>query len=114
MLTFVLPCGSEIAANRGLNLSRAKKGASVNFALEIHAGLCSAPREEIRRLLGEQNIAVELIRQTQQNLAQSRKGAKPIPTYGNKVRVIAAVHFNQGKVFVRQVLNHADWITPFG
>jgi mRNA interferase HigB len=28
---------------------------------------------------------------------------------GNKVRLIAAVHFNRGKVFVRHVLSHADY-----
>jgi len=28
---------------------------------------------------------------------------------GNKLRLIAAVHFNVGKVFVRQVLNHAEY-----
>jgi mRNA interferase HigB len=27
---------------------------------------------------------------------------------GNKLRVIAAVHFNAGKVFVRHVLSHAE------
>ncbi len=28
---------------------------------------------------------------------------------GNKLRVIAAVHFNVGKVFVRRVLSHAEY-----
>lgn len=28
---------------------------------------------------------------------------------GNKVRLIAAVHFNVGKVFVRHVLSHAEY-----
>ena len=28
---------------------------------------------------------------------------------GNKARVIAAVHFNRGKLFIRQVLSHADY-----
>ncbi len=28
---------------------------------------------------------------------------------GNKVRVIAAVHFNTGKVFIRHVLSHAEY-----
>jgi mRNA interferase HigB len=28
---------------------------------------------------------------------------------GNKVRLVAAIHFNHGKVFVRQVLTHASY-----
>jgi len=28
---------------------------------------------------------------------------------GNKLRLIAAVHFNSGKVFVRHVLSHAEY-----
>ncbi len=28
---------------------------------------------------------------------------------GNKYRLVAAVHFNRGKVFVRNVLTHADY-----
>jgi mRNA interferase HigB len=28
---------------------------------------------------------------------------------GNKVRVVAAIHFNRAKVFVRHVLSHADY-----
>jgi mRNA interferase HigB len=28
---------------------------------------------------------------------------------GNSIRLIAAVHFNTGKVFVRHVLSHADY-----
>lgn len=28
---------------------------------------------------------------------------------GNKYRLIAAVHFNRGKLFVRHVLTHADY-----
>ena len=28
---------------------------------------------------------------------------------GNKLRLIAAVHFNTGKVFVRHVLSHAEY-----
>ena len=28
---------------------------------------------------------------------------------GNKLRVVAAVHFNVGKVFVRHVLSHAEY-----
>jgi len=28
---------------------------------------------------------------------------------GNKYRLIAALHFNRGKLFVRQVLTHAEY-----
>jgi len=28
---------------------------------------------------------------------------------GNKYRLIAAIHFNRGKLFVRQVLTHAEY-----
>ena len=28
---------------------------------------------------------------------------------GNKLRLIAAIHFNTGKVFIRQILNHAEY-----
>lgn len=28
---------------------------------------------------------------------------------GNKLRLIAAIHFNSGKVFIRHVLNHAEY-----
>ena len=28
---------------------------------------------------------------------------------GNKYRLIAAIHFNRGKIFIRQVLTHADY-----
>jgi mRNA interferase HigB len=28
---------------------------------------------------------------------------------GNKLRLIAAIHFNSGKVFIRQILTHADY-----
>lgn len=28
---------------------------------------------------------------------------------GNKLRLIAALHFNTGKVFIRHVLSHADY-----
>lgn len=28
---------------------------------------------------------------------------------GNKLRLIAAVHFNSGKVFVRHILSHAEY-----
>jgi mRNA interferase HigB len=28
---------------------------------------------------------------------------------GNSIRLIAAVHFNSGKVFVRHVLSHAEY-----
>jgi len=28
---------------------------------------------------------------------------------GNKLRLIAAVHFNTGKVFVRHILSHAEY-----
>jgi mRNA interferase HigB len=28
---------------------------------------------------------------------------------GNKLRLVAAVHFNVGKVFVRHVLSHAEY-----
>ena len=28
---------------------------------------------------------------------------------GNKYRLIAAIHFNRGKIFVRQVLTHTDY-----
>lgn len=28
---------------------------------------------------------------------------------GSKLRIIAAVHFNTGRVFIRHVLNHADY-----
>lgn len=28
---------------------------------------------------------------------------------GNKLRLIAAIHFNSGKVFIRHILSHADY-----
>jgi mRNA interferase HigB len=28
---------------------------------------------------------------------------------GNKLRIICAVHFNTGKVFIRTVLNHTEY-----
>jgi mRNA interferase HigB len=28
---------------------------------------------------------------------------------GNKIRLIAVIHFNRGKVFIRAVLTHADY-----
>jgi mRNA interferase HigB len=28
---------------------------------------------------------------------------------GNKLRLIAAIHFNTGKVFIRHILSHADY-----
>jgi mRNA interferase HigB len=28
---------------------------------------------------------------------------------GNKVRLIAAVHFNRGKIYIREILNHTDY-----
>jgi mRNA interferase HigB len=30
---------------------------------------------------------------------------------GNKFRLIAAIHFNRGKLYVRHVLTHADYDT---
>ena len=28
---------------------------------------------------------------------------------GNKVRIIAAIHYNRGKVYIRQVLTHSEY-----
>ena len=51
------------------------------------------------------------------DLRQSFGSADYVPPYtvfdvgGNKYRLIAAIHFNRGKVFVRHVLTHAEYDT---
>jgi mRNA interferase HigB len=67
---------------------------------------------------GLQHWYAEIKRRNFQNFAQLREvfpAADQIGNLtvfnvgGNKVRLVAAIHYNRGKVYIRAVLTHADY-----